>query len=127
LSWEHCTRFWEQNNYPQWSGTRPIIPDRTYYDLTAVEADPNMQGNPLGPLELRGIVFHRGLHGKSGVTGAQGVVLVGDGGAKEGHDAVAQHLVHRALVAVHGRHHVLERRVQEVLGGFGIKVADQFG
>jgi predicted nucleic acid-binding protein len=23
LSWGHFTRFWGQNNYPQWSGTRP--------------------------------------------------------------------------------------------------------
>src|SRR5256714_2147401 len=24
LSWGHFTRFWGQNNYPQWSGTRPV-------------------------------------------------------------------------------------------------------
>src|SRR6266446_7886464 len=26
LSWGHFTRFWGQNNYPQWSGTRPGLP-----------------------------------------------------------------------------------------------------
>ena len=52
---------------------------------------------------------------------------MGDGGAKQGHDAVAQYLVHCALVAVHGVHHLLEGGVEELLGSLRIEVADQLG
>jgi hypothetical protein len=31
---------------------------------------------------------------------------VGNGGAKQRHNTVAEHLVHRALIPVHGRHHM---------------------
>jgi hypothetical protein len=27
VEWGHFTRFWGQNNYPQWSGTRPTERD----------------------------------------------------------------------------------------------------
>ena len=69
---------------------------------------------------------HRGLHGQGRVAGAQGVVFVGNGGAKQGHDAVAEHLVDGALEAVHGVHHAVDGRIEELLGGFGIEAADEF-
>ena len=55
------------------------------------------------------------------------MVFVGNGGAKQGHNAVAEHLVHRALEAVHGVHHAVQGRIEELLGGFGIEAADEFG
>jgi hypothetical protein len=55
------------------------------------------------------------------------VVFTGNGGAKQGHNAIAQHLIHRTLKAVHSVHHALQGRIEELLGGFRIKVADQFG
>ena len=54
------------------------------------------------------------------------MVLVGNGGAKQGHNAIAEHLVDGALEAVHGVHHALDRRIEELLGGFGIEVPDEF-
>jgi len=60
------------------------------------------------------------------MAGAQGVVLVGNGRAKEGHDAVTEHLIHGALEAVHGVHHQMNGRVEELLGGFRIKTPDEF-
>jgi hypothetical protein len=50
-----------------------------------------------------------------------------DGCRKQGHDAIAQHLVHRALIAVHGIHHAVNGRIQELLGGFRVEVLDQLG
>ena len=41
------------------------------------------------------------------------------------HDAVAHHLVDRALVAVHGVHHGVQGRVQEGWAALGVEVADQ--
>jgi hypothetical protein len=55
------------------------------------------------------------------------VILVGNGGAEKGHNAITQYLVHRAFVAVHGVHHEVNRRVQQVLGGFRVKALDELG
>ena len=41
------------------------------------------------------------------------MIFMGNGSAKEGHDAVAQHLIHRVLVAVYGLHHGIQRWVQQ--------------
>ena len=76
---------------------------------------------------LIGIGAHRGLHGQGRVAGAQGVVFVGNGSTKQRHNAVAEHLVDGALETVHGVHHVVQRRMGELLGSFGIKAADEFG
>ena len=67
----------------------------------------------------------RRLHGQGSVTGPHGVIFVRHWRPEEGHDAIAQHLVHRALKAVHGVHHALQRRIEELLGGFRVEVADQ--
>jgi hypothetical protein len=53
------------------------------------------------------------------------VVFVGNGRAKQGHDAIAQHLVDGALEAVYGAHHAVDGRIEELLGGFGIEATDQ--
>jgi hypothetical protein len=52
---------------------------------------------------------------------------VGNGGAKQGHNAIAQYLVHRALEAMHGVHHVVDGGVEELLGSFGVETANQLG
>ena len=53
------------------------------------------------------------------------MVLVGERGAEQRHDAVAHHLVDGALVAVDGLHHALEDRVEELAGLLGIAVGEQ--
>jgi hypothetical protein len=55
------------------------------------------------------------------------MVLMGDRRPEQGHDAIAQELVHRALKAVHGVHHVVQGRIQELLRRFGVEVFDQLG
>ena len=65
------------------------------------------------------------LHAQRGVAGAHGVVLVGERRAEQRHDAVAHHLVDRALVAVDGLHHPLEDRVEELARLLGIAVGEQ--
>jgi len=54
------------------------------------------------------------------------VVFVGNGRPKQGHNAVAEHLIHRAFEAVHGAHHALQGRLQELLRGFRIEATDEF-
>jgi hypothetical protein len=53
------------------------------------------------------------------------MVFMGDGRAKERHDAIAQHLIHRALEAVHGAHHAVEGGGQQPLGSFRIEATDE--
>ena len=70
---------------------------------------------------------HGRLHRQRGVAGTQRVVFVGNGGAKERHNAIAEHLIDRALEAVDRVHHHVDGRIEELLGGFGIKATDEFG
>ena len=76
---------------------------------------------------LLGIGPDGALQGQGSVTGAQGVIRVGNGCPGEGHNAIVKHLIHRALVAVHGVHHNVASRVQQLLGGFRIKALDESG
>ena len=55
------------------------------------------------------------------------MIFVGHRGAEERHNAVAEHLVDGAFVAVHGVHHDVQRRVQELTGLFRIEARDQLG
>jgi hypothetical protein len=67
------------------------------------------------------------LHGQGGVAGSQGVILMRQGGAEQGHDAVTQHLVDGALEAVHSVHHGVQGRVQQLLGGFRVEIFNECG
>jgi hypothetical protein len=50
---------------------------------------------------------------------------MGQGRAEEGHDPVAHHLVHGALVTMYRLHHVLEDGVEELARLLGIAVGQQ--
>ncbi len=52
--------------------------------------------------QLGGVLTDVVEHRQRCVTGAPCVILMGDGGAEDGHDPVAGELVDRALEAVHG-------------------------
>ena len=102
-----------------------VVANGPHHDFPGVEPHAHAQLQATGAAYLFGIVLHRRLHRQGGIAGAQGVVFVGNGGAKQGHDAVAQHLVHRALEAVHGVHHAVDGWIEELLGGFRVEVADE--
>ena len=104
-----------------------VVADGAHQHVPGVETDTQQHLQPLGAAHLLSVAPQRGLHRQGGIAGAQGVVLVGNGRAEHGHDAIARHIVHRALKAVHGVHHALQGRIEERLAGFGIEVADQLG
>ena len=56
--------------------------------------------------------MHLLVHPQRGVGRAHRVVLVGHRRAEDGHDPVAEHLVHGALVAVDGLHHHRQHRIE---------------
>jgi hypothetical protein len=92
-----------------------------------VQADTHTQFQATGAADVVGVGAHGRLHRQGGVTGAQGVVFVRNGATEQSHNAVAEYLVHRALEAVHGVHHAVQRRIEELLRGFGIETANQLG
>ena len=67
------------------------------------------------------------LHGQGGIAGAPGRDLRGQSGHRQGRHAVARHLIYRALEAVHGGHHMVQGRVEELLRSFRDQAADEFG
>ena len=104
-----------------------IVANGPYHHLAGVEPDAQLQHHPLRPAYLVGVGPDGGLQGQRRIAGAQSVILVGNGGAKQDHNAIAEHLIHRALKAVHSLHHQAEGGVQELLGGFGIQALDEPG
>jgi hypothetical protein len=103
-----------------------VITNGAHHDFPSVEADAQAQLQPPRAAHFLGVGAHSGLHGQGGIAGAQGMVFMRNWGAEQGHNAIAQHLVHRALEAVHRLHHDVNGRVEELLGGFGVKAPDEF-
>jgi hypothetical protein len=83
-----------------------VVADGPNHDLPRVEPYPDAHLDAMGAPHLLGIFAHSGLHHQRGIAGPHCVVFMGDRRPEEGHDAVAQHLVHGALVTVHRLHHV---------------------
>ena len=54
------------------------------------------------------------------------MILVRNWRPKQGHNAITHDLVHGAFVAVHGRHHALQHRVEELPGLLGVAVSQEF-
>jgi hypothetical protein len=59
------------------------------------------------------------------IAGGHRVIFVGYRRAEERHDAVTHHLIHRALVAVHGFHHDLEHRIENLARFLRITLCEQ--
>src|SRR5207247_1859937 len=73
-----------------------------------VETHADVDRQPKASVQLLRVLLHPLLHPEGGVARADGVILVGDRRAEEGHDAVAHDLVHGALVVMAGLDHALE-------------------
>jgi hypothetical protein len=101
--------------------------NRPHHDFPRVEPDARQHLQAMGAAHLFRVAAERGLHRQGGITGPHGVVFMRHGGTEQGHDAIAQHLVHCALKAVHGVHHDVQRWVQERTGFFRVEALDQLG
>jgi hypothetical protein len=94
-------------------------------DLARVEPDPDLHVDAVRAARLRRVALHELLHPERRITGAHGVVLVGERRPEERHDPVAHHLVDGALVAVDGLHHPLQYRVEQLPSFLGIPVGEE--
>jgi hypothetical protein len=90
-----------------------------------MQAKAHLDGDALRALHVDGILLHQLLHAQGGVAGPHGMILMRQRRAKESHNAVAQHLIHRAFVVMHRLHHASEYRVKELPGCLGIAVGKQ--
>jgi hypothetical protein len=102
-----------------------VVADRADHDLAGVEPDADLHRHAMRASLLVGVSIDRLLHPQRGVARADGVVFVRNRRAEQRHDPVAHDLVHRALVAVDGVHHVPEHRVEDLARFLGIAVGQQ--
>jgi hypothetical protein len=91
-----------------------VVADRAHHHLPGVETHPDLHLDSMGAAHLRTIAVDGLLHGQGRITGPHGMVLMGDGGPKQCHNAIAQHLVDGPLEAMHGVHQAFEDRVEEL-------------
>jgi len=96
--------------------------DRPDDHLPRVQPDADLDRDAVRTKHAVAVPFHALLHPQRRIAGAHCVVLVRERRAEEGHDPIAHHLVHRALVAVDGLHHVLEDGIEKVARVLGIAV-----
>jgi hypothetical protein len=102
-----------------------IVPDRPHHDLPAVEAHAHLHRDPVRVTHLLAVAAHGVLHRQSRVAGPHRMILMGDWGPEQGHDAIAHDLVHGPLVAMHRRHHAFEYRVENLAGLLGVTIRQQ--
>ena len=102
-----------------------VAAHRAYHDLTRVQPDADLDVHAMGVTRVFRIALDQVLHPERRVAGPDGVILVGERGAEEGHDPVTHDLVHGTLVSVDGLHHPLEHGIEDVPGLLGIAIRDQ--
>ena len=102
-----------------------VVANRAHHHLARVQADADLDVEPLPSPQLLGIPANGLLHVQGSIARPYRMVLMRQRCPKQGHDAVAQHLVHRALVAVDGGHEVFKHRVEELPGLLGVAVGQQ--
>jgi hypothetical protein len=66
------------------------------------------------------------LHGQRRIAGPYGMIFMRDWRPKQGHNPIAHDLIHGAFVAVHGRHHALQHRAEELARLLGVAVSQEF-
>ncbi len=103
-----------------------VVANGPHHHLAGVEADADLHGHAMGAAHLLGIAAHRGLHGQGRIAGPHGMVFMRKRRPKQGHDAIAHDLVHRAFVAVHGLHHALQHGIEELPGLLRVAVGQEF-
>jgi hypothetical protein len=102
-----------------------VAADRTHDDFAGVEPDADVHGHAQRTMHTLRVLADALLHAQGGVARAHGVFLVRDRRAEQRHDAVAHHLVDRALVVMHRLDHPLEHAVEQPARVFGIAVGEE--
>src|SRR5262249_9098925 len=94
-------------------------------NLARIEAHADLDGHPVGPEDALSVLRDRLLHPERRVARPDGVVLVGDRRAEQGHDPIAHDLVDGALVAMHCLHHPFEHGIEKLPRFLRVAVGEQ--
>jgi hypothetical protein len=109
------------------AGSSPqVAADRAHHHLAGVQPHTDLRTDTVDGEPLLGVLLYGVLHAQRRVAGSDRVILVGEGGAEEGHDPVAHDLVDRPLVAVDRFHHPFEDRIEDGAGFLGVAVSKEF-
>ncbi|HTO10940.1 MAG TPA: hypothetical protein VMQ51_05165 [Candidatus Binatia bacterium] len=103
-----------------------VAADGTHDDLARVQADADLDVDPIRPADAIGVAADRFLHAERREARAGTVVLVREGGVEERHDPVTHHLVDGAFVAMDGLDHPLQDGVEDLARFLGIAIGQQF-
>jgi hypothetical protein len=104
-----------------------IVTNGADHHFPSIEPHADAEFEALMPSHLFGIIPHRRLHGQRRIAGTDRMIFMGNRRAKQGHNAVAQDLIHGTLKAVYGVHHDVDSGIKQLLGSFWIEVFDQLG
>ncbi|MNF69301.1 hypothetical protein D3C84_511760 [compost metagenome] len=106
-------------------GVQIVRADRTHDDLSGMDADADLQRNAFLQANAVAMSAYRLLHAQCRIQRPLRMILMGDGGAEQREDAIAQRLGHVAFVVVDGFHHQRDDGLDQALGLFRIEVMDQ--
>ena len=102
-----------------------IAADGPYHDFPGVQPDADLDHSRVRTPHLLRVCLHALLHPERGIAGAHGVILMGQRRPEERHDAVAHHLVDRALVPMDRLNHSLENGIENLARFLGVTVGEQ--
>ena len=97
-----------------------VVADPTHDDLAGVQAHPHGDLEPALAPDVVGECAELARQIQGGRTGALGVILVGDRGAEERHDAVTGVLVDGALVSVNAAREDPEQAIEQAMPFLGV-------
>ena len=103
-----------------------IAADGTHHDCPGIQTDADLHGHAMAALHLGGVLFHRGLHRQRRIAGPHRVIFMRQRRPKEGHNAIAHHLVHRAFVPMHGSHHAFQHGIKELPRLLRVAIGEEF-
>ena len=108
-------------------GVQVLGADRAHHHFAGVDADADLQCDPLCQTHAVGVAAHLVLHAQRRIQRPLRMVFVRDRRAEQRQDAVAHRLGHIAFVVMHGLHHQRQCRVDQAARVFGIEIVDQRG
>jgi hypothetical protein len=103
-----------------------IVANGPYHHLPGVEADSDLHLDAVHAAHFFAIAADGLLHGERRIAGPYRVIFVRYRRPKQGHNAIAHDLVHSPLIAMHGGHHALQHRIEQLAGFLGVAVRQKF-
>jgi len=96
-------------------------------ERAGVEADAHPKVDAVVLRQLVPVVRHGFLDGQGGMAGPLGVILMGQGGAEEGHHPVSGELVDGPLIAMDLLHEDLEAPIQDLVDLLRVQLLGEGG